>query len=133
MLPALIRRYDEAARAGAESVTNWGTGTPRRELLHVDDLASAVLHLLEHHDGPQQVDVGTGTDVTIAEVAAAVATVTGFEGRTDWDTNKPDGTPQKLLGVSQLADPGWTATISLEDGLRATHEWYLEHRDRLRG
>ncbi len=133
VLPALIRRYDEAARAGAESVTNWGTGTPRRELLHVDDLAAAVLHLLEHHDGPQQVNVGTGTDVTIAEVAAAVAKVTGFEGHTEWDTSKPDGTPQKLLDVSQLADAGWTASTSLEDGLRATYEWYLEHRDHLRG
>lgn len=132
VLPALIRRYDEAARAGAESVTNWGTGTPRREFLHVDDLAAAVLHLLEHHDGPQQVNVGTGSDVTIAEIAATIAGVTGFEGDTAWDTSKPDGTPQKVLDVSNLATAGWTAQISLEDGLRSTYAWYLENADRLR-
>ncbi len=133
VLPALIRRYHEAARDGAPSVTNWGTGTPRRELLHVDDLADAVLHLLEHHDGPQQVNVGTGTDVTIAEVAATVAEVTGYTGRTEWDTSKPDGTPQKLLDVSRLADAGWTARTSLRDGLAATYAWFLENADHLRG
>lgn len=133
LLPALVRRYDEAVRAGADAVTNWGTGTPRRELLHVDDLASAVLHLLEHHDGPQQVNVGTGTDLTIAEVAEAVARVTGFAGRTEWDTSKPDGTPRKVLDVSRLAATGWTPQISWEDGLRSTYDWYLAHRNRLRG
>ena len=132
VLPALIRRYHEAARDGADTVTNWGTGTPRREFLHVDDLADAVLHLLEHHDGPQQVNVGTGSDVTIADIAHTVATVTGYTGTTAWDTTKPDGTPQKLLDVSRLADAGWTARTSLEDGLRSTYEWYLEHIDQLR-
>ena len=132
VLPALIRRYHEAVTSGAESVTNWGTGTPRRELLHVDDLADAVLHLLEHHDGPQQVNVGTGSDVTIAEIAQTVADVTGYEGRTEWDTSKPDGTPQKLLDVSRLADAGWTARTTLHDGLAATYRWYLEHLDDLR-
>jgi GDP-L-fucose synthase len=133
VLPALIRRYHEAARDGAPSVTNWGTGTPRRELLHVDDLADAVLHLLEHHDGPQQVNVGTGTDVTIAEIAATVAEVTGYTGTTDWDTTKPDGTPQKLLDVSRLAQAGWTARTSLRDGLASTYAWFLENADHLRG
>lgn len=132
VLPALIRRYDEAARSGAATVTNWGTGTPRREFLHVDDLASAVLHLLEHYDGPQQLNVGTGRDVTIAEIAAAVADVTGFEGTTAWDTSKPDGTPQKLLDVSKLALAGWTARIDLPEGLRRTVAWYREHVDDLR-
>lgn len=132
VLPALIRRYHEATAAGADSVTNWGTGTPRREFLHVDDLASAVLHLMEHHDGPQQLNVGTGSDLTIAEIAAAVAAVTGFEGRTEWDTSKPDGTPQKRLDVSRLAQAGWTAQIDLHDGMRSTYEWYLENVDRLR-
>lgn len=133
VLPALIRRYDEAVRAGARSVTNWGTGTPRREFLHVDDLASAVLHLLEHYDGPQQVNVGTGSDVTIREIAETIAHVVGFSGATEWDTDKPDGTPQKLLDVSNLADAGWRAQISLEEGIRTTVDWYRQHVTSLRG
>lgn len=132
VLPALIRRYDDAARTHAPTVTNWGTGTPRREFLHVDDLAGAVLHMLEHHDGPQQVNVGTGQDATIAEIAQTIAEVTGFEGTTEWDTSKPDGTPQKLLDVSRLAAAGWAPQISLHDGLRSTYQWYLAHRDDLR-
>ncbi|AXH35232.1 GDP-L-fucose synthase [Humibacter sp. BT305] len=132
VLPALIRRYDEAAKSGAETVTNWGTGTPRREFLHVDDMAAACLHLLENYDGPEQVNVGTGSDVTIREIAESVAKVVGFEGRTEWDTTKPDGTPQKLLDVSKLADAGWTSSIGLEDGLRSTVEWYREHAATIR-
>jgi GDP-L-fucose synthase len=133
LLPALIRRYDDARASGASSVTNWGTGTPRRELLHVDDMAAACLHLLEHYDGPQQVNVGTGVDLTIAEIAALVADVVGYTGETAWDTSKPDGTPQKLLDVSTLRDAGWTAGISLRDGVVSTVEWYHRHRDDLRG
>ncbi|WP_304524102.1 GDP-L-fucose synthase family protein [Demequina maris] len=133
VLPALIRRYDEAAKSGAESVTNWGTGSPRREFLHSDDMADACLHLLEHYDGPTQVNVGTGSDVTIKEIAETIAGVTGFEGDTAWDTTKPDGTPQKLLDVSHLSELGWTAQISLEEGLRRTHAWYLENAAHLRG
>lgn len=132
VLPALIRRYDEAARSGAATVTNWGTGTPRREFLHVDDMAAATLHLLEHYDGPEQVNVGTGSDVTIREIAETIAEVTGFTGETEWDTTKPDGTPQKLLDVSKLADAGWTSGISLEQGLRSTVDWYREHVGSLR-
>ncbi|SEJ40728.1 GDP-L-fucose synthase [Demequina mangrovi] len=133
VLPALIRRYDEAARSGASSVTNWGTGTPRREFLHSDDMADACLHLLEHYDGPSQVNVGTGTDVTIREIAATIGSVVGYQGATEWDTSKPDGTPQKLLDVSYLASLGWTAQIPLEEGLRRTYEWYLENAASLRG
>jgi len=133
VLPALIRRYAEAVETGADSVTNWGTGTPRREFLHVDDMADASLFLLEHYDGPQQVNVGTGTDVTIREIAETLADVVGFTGTTEWDTSKPDGTPQKLLDVSKLADAGWTSRISLADGLRSTVEWYRRHEDSLRG
>ncbi|MEV5071086.1 GDP-L-fucose synthase [Microbacterium sp. LMI12-1-1.1] len=133
VLPALIRRYDEAAKSGAASVTNWGTGTPRREFLHSDDMADAVLHLLEHYDGPEQVNVGTGTDVTIREIAETIAGVVGYEGDTEWDTTKPDGTPQKLLDVSKLADAGWTAKISLADGLDRTVAWYRDHIGSLRG
>jgi GDP-L-fucose synthase len=132
VLPALIRRYDEAVKTGATTVTNWGTGTPRREFLHVDDMAAACLHLMEHYDGPAQVNVGTGTDVTIKEIAETIAKVVGFDGTTEWDTTKPDGTPQKLLDVTKLADAGWTAQISLEDGMRSTVDWYHQHADTIR-
>jgi GDP-L-fucose synthase len=132
VLPALIRRYDEAAKSGAEHVENWGTGSPRREFLHVDDMAAAVLHLMEHYDGPEQVNVGTGSDVTIKEIAETIAGIVGFDGETVWDTSKPDGTPQKLLDVSKLASAGWTAGIGLEDGLRSTIAWYREHVDTIR-
>jgi GDP-L-fucose synthase len=132
VLPALIRRYDEAAQAGDASVTNWGTGAPRREFLHVDDLAAATLHLLEHFDGPQQVNVGTGTDVSIREIAETIAAIVGFTGRTEWDESKPDGTPQKLLDVTKLSQAGWTSQISLEDGLRSTVEWYRANHAVLR-
>jgi len=132
VLPALIRRYDEAAKSGAERVENWGTGSPRREFLHVDDMAAAVLHLMEHYDGPEQVNVGTGSDVTIKEIAETIASIVEFEGETVWDTSKPDGTPQKLLDVSKLADAGWTAGIGLEDGLRSTIDWYRSHVDSIR-
>ncbi|NPC97278.1 GDP-L-fucose synthase [Nocardioides sp. zg-DK7169] len=132
VLPAMIRRYDEAAKAGAVSVTNWGSGSPRREFLHVDDMADACLHLMEHYDGASQVNVGTGRDATIREIADIVAEVVGFEGKTLWDTSKPDGTPQKLLDVSRLRDAGWEARIGLRDGLKSTVEWYRQHVDSLR-
>lgn len=132
VLPALIRRYSVAVEQGLDTVANWGTGTPRREFLHVDDMADACLHLLEHYDGPQQVNVGTGTDVSIREIAETIADVVGFEGETVWDTTKPDGTPQKLLDVSKLADAGWTAKIGLEAGLRSTIDWFHEHERSLR-
>jgi GDP-L-fucose synthase len=132
VLPGLIRRYDEAMRSGAGSVTNWGSGAPRREFLHVDDLAAACLHLLEHYDGPNQVNVGTGTDVTIKELAGIVAAAVGFTGQTYWDTSKPDGTPQKLLDVSRLAESGWLAQVGLQDGIRSTVEWFWEHKSAIR-
>jgi GDP-L-fucose synthase len=124
VLPALIRRYDEAARSGTQVVTNWGTGSPRREFLHVDDMAAACLHLLENYDGPSQVNVGTGSDVAIHELASLVASAVGYTGKIAWDATKPDGTPRKLLDVSKLADSGWSATIGLEDGIRRTVEWF---------
>jgi GDP-L-fucose synthase len=132
VLPALIRRYEDAAQSGAAKVTNWGTGTPRREFLHVDDLAEAAVHLLENYDGPEQVNIGTGTDVTIREIAETIAKVVGFEGETEWDTSKPDGTPQKLLDVSKIGDAGWRSRIGLEEGLRSTVEWYRANVDNLR-
>jgi len=124
VLPALIRRYDEAVRTGAATVTNWGTGAPRREFLHSDDLADACLFLLEHYDGPSQVNVGTGKDATISEIAGMVAEAVGYTGGTSWDSSKPDGTPQKLLDVSILNRAGWAARIELRDGIRATVEAY---------
>lgn len=127
VLPALIRRYDEAVKSGAPSVTNWGSGAPRREFLHADDLADACLHLLEHYDGTEHVNVGSGTDNTIREIAETVASVIGFTGETSWDTSKPDGTPQKLLDVSKLAHLGWTARIDLRQGLERTAQWYRRH------
>jgi GDP-L-fucose synthase len=132
VLPALIRRYDEATATGAESVTNWGTGSPRREFLHVDDMADACLHLLEHYDGPEQVNVGSGTDVTIKEVAETVSDVVGYTGETHWDATKPDGTPQKLLDVSKLAHLGWTSKIGLREGIESAVKWYRAHRDSAR-
>jgi GDP-L-fucose synthase len=133
VLPALIRRYDEAARSGATSVTNWGTGSPRREFLHVDDMARACLHLLENYDGPSQVNVGTGTDVTIKELALIVAEAVGYHGAMEWDSSKPDGTPRKLLDVSKLSQAGWTASIGLDEGIRETVQWYRANLASLRG
>jgi GDP-L-fucose synthase len=127
VMPALIRRFDEAKRSGAESVTNWGTGSPLREFLHVDDMADACLHLMDHYDGPQQVNVGTGEDITIKELSELVARVVGYEGELEWDSSKPDGTPRKLLDVSTLADAGWTAKIPLEQGIADTVDWYRAH------
>lgn len=124
LLPALIRRYEEAKASGAPSVTNWGTGTPRRELLHVDDLASACLHLLEHYDGPDHVNVGTGVDHSIGEIAKMVVAAVGYTGETDWDPTKPDGTPRKLLDISTLRGVGWQPKTPLREGIEATVAWY---------
>jgi GDP-L-fucose synthase len=130
VLPALIRRFDEAAHAGDESVAIWGTGTPRREFMHVDDMARACFFLLENYDEPEPINVGTGSDVAIGEIAAQIAQVVGFQGRIENDLTKPDGTPQKLLDVSRLHALGWKAQISLAEGLASTYEWYRnsEHR-----
>jgi GDP-L-fucose synthase len=124
LVPALIRRYEEARASGAPQVTNWGTGTPRRELLHVDDLASACLYLLEHFDGPNHVNVGTGIDHTIGEIADIVAKAVGYGGETRWDPTKPDGTPRKLLDVSVLREAGWVPRTPLREGIEATVAWY---------
>ncbi|MBO0679000.1 GDP-L-fucose synthase [Mycolicibacterium sp. S2-37] len=132
VLPALIRRYDEAVQSGAQTVTNWGTGLARREFLHSDDMADACLHLLEHYDGATHVNVGTGTDSTIRDVADTIASVVGYRGLTEWDTSKPDGTPQKLLDVSRLEGSGWASKISLTEGVERTVAWYREHSGSVR-
>ena len=126
VLPALIRRFHEAARSGASEVVLWGSGTPRREFLHVDDLAAASLFLLEHYDSPETINVGVGQDVTIRELAEIVADVVGYDGEVIQDTSKPDGTPRKLLDVSRINELGWKATVPLRAGIAATYQWFLE-------
>ena len=126
VLPAMLRRLHEAKVSGATAVTMWGSGTPRREFLHVDDLAAACIFLLETYDGDVPLNVGCGTDVTIKELAETVARVTEFQGNIEWDSSKPDGTPQKLLDTSRINQLGWMPSISLEDGIRHTYEWFLE-------
>jgi GDP-L-fucose synthase len=129
VLPGLIRRFDEAARTGAPSVTVWGTGTPRREFLHVEDLARACVHLLEHYDEPEPINVGVGEDLSIRELAELVADIVGYTGRLEFDTTKPDGTPRKLLDVSKIHSSGWKAQIGLREGLTSTYEWYRRQVD----
>lgn len=126
VLPALIRRFHEAQASGAPEVVIWGTGTPRREFLHVDDLAAATVFLLRRDDPPDWINVGTGTDLSIRELAELVAQVVGYSGRLVFDTSKPDGTPRKLLDVSRLAALGWRASIGIEAGVRQTYAAFLE-------
>lgn len=124
VLPALIRKFHEARQTGAESVTIWGTGKPRREFLHVDDLADACLHLMTNYDEAGLVNIGTGDDIEIGELARLVARIVGYEGRILHDLSKPDGTPRKLLDVSKLHGLGWAHRIPLEDGIRSVHAEY---------
>lgn len=126
VLPALIRRFHEAREGGAEAVTIWGTGTPRREFLHVDDLASALLYLLELEDPPDWVNVGYGEDITILALAELVARVVGFTGRIETDPSKPDGTPRKLMDSHLMREQGWQPGISLEEGVRSAYADFCE-------
>ncbi len=125
VLPALIRRFHEARLAGQTGVSAWGTGAPRREFLHVDDLADACAFLLRQDNPPDWINIGTGTDVTIRELTETVATVTGFGGRINWDASKPDGTPRKLMDVSRLTALGWRARIALREGIERTYASFL--------
>ena len=125
VLPALIRRFDEAKKNNLPSVTLWGSGTPMREFLYVDDLAEACVHLMETYNDPSIVNIGTGEDVTIKELAETIASLVGYEGELEWDTTKPDGTPRKLLDVSKLHSLGFKHNTSLEDGIKKTYAWYL--------
>jgi len=126
VIPALMRKFHEAKEAGSAEVVVWGSGTPRREFLHVDDLADACLFLMRHYDDPQIVNVGCGEDLSIRELAGLMAEVTGFPGKIVFDASKPDGTPRKLLDVSRLTGLGWRYSIPLDEGLAATYRWYLE-------
>jgi GDP-L-fucose synthase len=128
VLPALIRKFHDAKERGEANVTLWGTGTPRREFLHVDDLADACVFLMERYDRPEPINIGVGEDVSISELANIVADVVGFTGSVVYDDSKPDGTPRKLLDVSKLASLGWRASIDLRDGIAATYHWYLSNR-----
>ena len=127
VLPAMIRRFHEAKISGAPAVTLWGTGTPRREFLHVDDLANAACFLMENYDETELLNVGVGEDLTIAELAELVARVIGYTGRIVFDASRPDGTPRKLLDVSRIHTVGWHAQIPLEQGIGSTYQWYITH------
>lgn len=127
VLPALIRRFHEAKVSSAPEVVCWGTGEPRREFLHADDLASAAIFLLKNFDGVTPINVGTGADITIKELTALIADVIGFTGRIVWDSTKPNGTPRKLLDVSRMNELGWRAQIGLRDGISSTYRWFLEN------
>ncbi|ATW03107.1 GDP-L-fucose synthase [Sphingorhabdus sp. YGSMI21] len=139
VLPALIRRFHQAVRDNAAEVVIWGSGNPMREFLHVDDMAAASLFVMdldreayqaETREMLSHINVGSGTDVTIRELAETIAEVTGFKGRLSFDTTKPDGTPRKLMDVSRLARMGWEYTITLDDGIRDTYDWFLKQRDK---
>ncbi len=129
VIPALLQRFHAAAQDGAEVVTCWGTGTPRREFLHVDDLAEACSFLLRRYSGEGHLNIGTGTDITIRELAETIAQVTGFKGRIEWDTTKPDGTMLKRMDVSRIAAMGWQARIGFAEGLAQTYDWFLQQSD----
>lgn len=132
VLPALMRRFHTAKMQQLDRVTVWGSGMPRREFLHVDDLAEAAVFLLKEYDSGDIINVGVGKDISIAELAALIKEITGFSGRIDFDTSNPDGTPRKLLDVSRLNALGWQAKIGLREGIERTYRWFLDNQDRYR-
>lgn len=127
VLPALLRKFHEAKAAGDEEVVMWGTGTPRREFMHADDLGDALTFLMQHYSDEGIVNVGVGTDVTIRELGEIIQNVTGYKGRIVQDLGKPDGTPRKLMNTDRLSSLGWRARIELKDGVAATYQWFLDH------
>jgi GDP-L-fucose synthase len=128
VFPALIRKFIEAKKSNSNKVNLWGTGKPRREFLHVDDLAKAIMVCLDNYDSDQQINIGTGIDLTVAELAEKIAKSTGFSGSINWDVAKEDGTPQKVLDIEKITHLGWKPTINLEQGIKLTVEWYLENK-----
>ena len=128
VFPALIRKFIEAKKSNANTVNLWGTGKPRREFLHVDDLAKAVIVCLDNYDEDQQINIGTGIDLTVAELAEKIAKSTGFSGSINWDLAREDGTPQKVLDIQKITNLGWKPTINLDQGIKLTVEWYLENK-----
>jgi len=133
VLPALVRKFHEAKVNGDPTVTVWGTGTPLREFLYVDDLADALIFLMQNYNEVEFVNVGTGQEVSIKDLALTIQAVVGYEGDLVFDTSKPDGTPRKLMDVSRLKAAGWTAKTDLKTGIEKTYAWYLEHQDSIRG
>ena len=133
VVPALIRRFHEAKRDKAPQVIIWGSGTPLREFLYSEDLARAVIHLLEHYDSDEIINVGSGQEVSIRELAETISDVVGYEGELVFDSSKPDGTPRKLLDNSKIEGLGWTPDVSLREGLTRAYEWFVEHEDSFRG
>jgi GDP-L-fucose synthase len=127
VLAALLRKAHEAKESGASEIVVWGSGEPRREFLHVDDLASACLFLLQNYDSSEIINIGTGTDLTIRELAELICEVVGFDGELSWDRSRPDGTPRKLLDVSKIGSLGWQAKIPLREGIARTYDWYKAH------
>lgn len=132
VLPALIRRFHEAKLAGDSEVVMWGTGTPRREFLYVEDLARACIFLLENYDSPETINVGVGDDISIRELGEIVASTVGYTGKIEQDLSKPDGTPRKLLDISRIKALGWAPEVELEEGIRRTYEWFQAHNSELR-
>lgn len=132
VIPALLRKTHEAKITGAEFVEVWGTGRPKREFLHVDDLANACVFLMEHYDSSEIVNIGTGMDIAIKDLASLIKKIVGYQGEIRFNPDMPDGTPQKLLDVSRLTALGWSPSICIEEGLRSTYRWYLENEGRLR-
>jgi GDP-L-fucose synthase len=132
VMPALIRKFHEAKISGAKEVVMWGTGTPKREFLHVDDLADACVHLMQTYNDPEIVNIGTGEDVTIRELAELIKEVVGFRGEIVQDLTKPDGTPRKLLDVRKLHGLGWKHRIELAGGVHGTYRWFLDNQDSFR-
>ena len=128
VIPALVRKAHEAKQSSAKSMTIWGSGTPRREFLHVDDCASALVFLLKNYSGDGHINVGSGTDCTIDELARLVMKAVGFDGSLQHDTSKPDGTPRKLMSNQKLTTMGWSPRIALESGLKTTYQWFLDHQ-----
>jgi GDP-L-fucose synthase len=124
VLAALLRKTHEAKEAGAIEIAVWGSGAPRREFLHVDDLAAACLFLLQNYDSPEIINIGSGTDLTVRELAELICSVVGFEGKLSWDASKPDGTPRKLLDISKIESLGWKPTIPLREGIARTYDWF---------
>ncbi|MEO6872279.1 MAG: GDP-L-fucose synthase [Chthoniobacterales bacterium] len=128
VLPALLRKAHDAKESGARELMVWGSGNPRREFLHVDDLAAACIFLLENYESPKIINVGTGEDITIRELAELICEIVGFRGELTWDASKPDGTPRKLLDISKIKSLGWAPRISLRDGIARTYEWFRRNR-----
>jgi GDP-L-fucose synthase len=128
VFPALIRKFIEAKKSNVNTVKLWGTGKPKREFIHVDDLSKAIILCLDKYDSKEHINIGTGTDLTISELANKIAEISGFNGEIVWDSSQSDGTPRKVLDIQKITNLGWKPTITLEQGIKSTVEWYLENK-----